>query len=152
MLDLGAGSTCLDVDHDAHDPLHRTWHVDLLRAEQGHVLHPKQPRAEGWKFRPDVRRDGEDHADQLVGGELVAVKDRLEQRGHRAEQLVPLVAVDADGTPDRAYRHGDHTNRQPGLEPPRPIPETFGGWRSETDEGVEGAQFVAGERTQLPWP
>src|SRR5918994_1759665 len=122
VVQLVAGDVGHQVDHHADAPGGAAIDVELACAHERHVAQAELAGRLGRERRPEVVGSREQHADQVVVLDRVALKESLEQGDHPFEQMVLLVDVDGGRTPQ-----GSH-----------------GGWHGESS--LEGAP------TAHPWP
>ena len=104
-LQLGAGPVGLDVHHHPHAALEGAVDVQLLGAEEGHVVEAGGARRGGREGAVQVGGGGEDHADHVVGAETVALEEGGEQRLHPHVHLLAGVLVEGGGAPQGSHGH-----------------------------------------------
>jgi hypothetical protein len=95
----------LDVHHQPHHPRHRPRDADLGPADQRHFLEAELAGRERGKLRREVAGSGKDHADDVVGGEIIARHDLGHQLGGTGQDLVPVVCPDLHRSPHCPHGH-----------------------------------------------
>ena len=89
------------VEQDPDAALERAGHGHLDGAEERDVHPPQLPGGVRWKLGAEIGRDGEDHADDVVGVQFVRLDDAREQLARRLTDEGRVVGVDgrrpADG-------------------------------------------------------
>ena len=101
----GAGARRLDVGEQPQHPRHGAGHRDLGGAQQRHVGQPERRAAYAGN---SAVRSGVAVNTMLMRSSLVdavAAQYLGDQLGRAGEDLVALVVVDLDRSPDRPYRH-----------------------------------------------
>jgi hypothetical protein len=105
MPNLGSGPLGLDVSQQPQYPGHRPRHRDLARAEQRDVGQPHQARCIRGELGSEVRRRGEDDADQVTRVDVVARERLANELLGTVENGIPLVCLDLDRPTNRTHRH-----------------------------------------------
>src|SRR5687767_13841750 len=104
-MDVRSGLRRLDVRHKPQHPRRGEGYVDLGGARQGHVAHAQLAGGQGGELRPEIRGGGEQDADHVVVGELVALQHRGDELTGGLEHLLPVVGVDLRRAPDGSDGH-----------------------------------------------
>lgn len=94
MVKLITGSIGTDVHEYTNTPWGAALDIEFPRADQWNVAQTGLSRRGSGKYRVNVVGRGEQRADQIVLGELVAFEHRLEQGDDPLEDLLGRVLVD----------------------------------------------------------
>lgn len=107
MPQLAAITIGFEVQHQPHAQAERSIDVHLLTAQQRNIDQTECPgRCCRWGAS-EVGRGGEENADDVVVGEIVAFVQRLEQPSRLKINLLRRVMVERDGTTQSKNGHGD---------------------------------------------
>jgi hypothetical protein len=87
------------MDQHADHARQRARHRDLARAQQRHAVEAEGARGDGGELGVEVVGGREDAADDVLGRERVALHDRAHQLGGGVEDVLSVVAIDADRAP-----------------------------------------------------
>lgn len=114
MLERCARGAGVDVQEDADAARQSAVHRGLLRADHRDVGPAKKPGAVGGKLGAEVRRGGEDGADDRPPLELVGVQDFVEQRLGRVANFLGGISRNGGGASQRT--HDEHWRVDPVRE------------------------------------
>jgi hypothetical protein len=102
------------VGHQPYDVGQRARDLDLGRTDQRNVVEAELAGCQGRKLGRQIGRGREDHADHVVGGEVVAPHHLGHQLGDPGQDRVTVVALDLDRTADRPHHGRSSISLTPG--------------------------------------
>src|SRR5690606_748076 len=111
VVQLAAGPVGVQVDEHSDAAGRPALDVELARADERHVAEAELAGGLGREGRVDVVGGGEQHADEVVVPDPVALEERFEQGDHPLEQVVLLVDVDGGGAAQRPDDGGHDASR-----------------------------------------
>ncbi len=115
MAQLGSRTVHLDVGQQPDAPSKRPLHVLLLGTEQGHLGETEGPGTDARRRRRDVAGGGEEHADHVVMGEVVALVEEFEHLDGALRDLLGGIGIDRCGTTKGENTHEREGYRATGL-------------------------------------
>src|SRR5437879_1241421 len=110
VVQLGPAALGVQVHEHADAALGGARHAQLLGAEEGDVAQPDRPGRGGGEGGDHVGRGREDHADEVVLVDAVALEHGRDQAGNARVHLLPGVFVDGRGASERPHG-GGHRRR-----------------------------------------
>ena len=104
MSEFDTRSLCRDMHHDSDAHRSGVDDVKLTRTDQRNITETSVTSRRSWKGRMEIIRSGEQHTDDVLMVDAVAIDHLLEERDRPLLDLIDGINVDGGGAsqgPDR---------------------------------------------------